>query len=331
MGDTKALDKINKQIEGLEKKIKSVSGDHLTNTSKRQREQRQRDEQKEKFRQHLELMQYFKKEADCRALTLFESMLLTGTVYEEIKSLAARHQHNIENTGASSVTFDCLDEKMRKTLGRAGIINSVSLNAALERFTEIMRHAVTATDPNAKRLRELIYEARNNQGGDIQFTPEPVAEYLISLAGITSGSKVLEPEAGIASIADKAKEITPNVDCLETMQLFREILELKGHNLIGRNLLEHEQNPIYDAVVMNPPFSAEIEHIRYAFGFVKPGGTLVSVCSTRFTSMDKRGYPEFKQWLTEHGLYYENTESKFEKTGTASIILKIKKNISGAA
>lgn len=27
-----------------------------------------------------------------------------------------------------------------------------------------------------------------DQGGDIQFTPEPVAEYLINLAGITAGS-----------------------------------------------------------------------------------------------------------------------------------------------
>lgn len=324
--DTKALEKICKQIKSLGKKIESISGNYLTNTPKRQREQRQRDEQREKYRQHLELMEYFKKEADSRFLTPFENLLLMRTVYEEIKNLAQQRQSAVNKIGVALVDFDYLDEKLRKTLSKAGIINNVSLTAALERFIEIMEQAVTPTDHNTEYLRDLLFKARNNQGDDIQFTPEPVAKYLISLAGITSGSKVLEPEAGIASIADEARKFTQDVDCVEIEPLFREILKIKGHNIVGSNLFEYEQNPVYDSVIMNPPFSAEIEHIKYAFGFLKPGGTLVAVCSPRFTYMDKRSYYEFKEWLYEHGLYYENTDGKFEKTGTSSVILKIKKN-----
>jgi len=318
--DTKALEKINKLIDGLEKKIKNLSGNYLTNTPKRQREQQNRDNQKEKYRQHLELMQYFKLEAGQRMLTSFESLLLTGTVYEVIRRMTVKYQRNTH-------AFEDLEENIKKSLAKAEILNHTSFTAALERFVEITKHAVTPTDHNAQHLRDLLFEARNNQSGDIQFTPAPIAEYLIDLAGINADSKVLEPEAGIASIADEIKKHTQDVDCVEIVPSFREILKLKGHNVVSCNIFEYEQTPIYSAVVMNPPFSAEIEHVKYAFEFLKPGGALVAICSPRFTFMNNRGYPEFKQWLDERGLYFEDTNGKFEKTGMSSVIIKISKSL----
>lgn len=100
------------------------------------------------------------------------------------------------------------------------------------------------------------------QKGDIQFTPPELAKELVALAGVRKDSRVLEPEAGIGNIADAAKEVTDHVDCIERMTDFCEILKLKKHNVIGNDLLTAETAPIYDAVVMNPPFSEECEHIK---------------------------------------------------------------------
>jgi hypothetical protein len=324
LDNTKIFIKISDQIKRTYEKLDSVSGVYLTNTPKRQKEQRERDRQKEQYRQRLELLIHLRGMRCKRDLTPFELTLLTGTVYEEIRKLAIRHQHNTENPAnrAEWVNFHNLDSKLQKVLIKAGISDNDGLYTELVRLMEIIKMA----DPKAERIRDLIYAARNRQGGDIQFTPEPIAKYLVSLAGIDENSKVLEPEAGIASIADIIKGITTDVDCVEYDYSFREILEFKGHNIVARDLFEHKQNPVYDAVIMNPPFSAEIKHIKYAFGFLKPGGVLVAVCSSRFNYVKNRGYPEFRDWLERHGLFYENAEGKFEKSGIASMILRIKRS-----
>ncbi len=53
----------------------------------------------------------------------------------------------------------------------------------------------------------------------------------------------------------------------------------KGHNVVTGNFLEQPAEPVFDRVVMNPPFYGRhyIKHVRHALGFLKVGGTLVSI------------------------------------------------------
>lgn len=328
MNNAKIIEKIEKQCESLQKKIDGLSGNYLTNTPKRQNEQRNRDNMKEKHRQKLEFLTYLKNEAVCRDLTQFETALITSTFYDVIIGILRSRQYQIEHSKlfTEMLQFDNFHEDYRKMLIKAGIDNTEKLHETLTQLEEMERKFVTPANPQDNRLRDLLFKARLNQRGDIQFTPDLLAERLVSLAEITQDSKVLEPEAAIASIADKIKEITPNVDCIEIVPDFREILELKGHNIVAHDLFEYGQMPIYDAVIMNPPFSKEVEHIKYAFGFVKPGGCLVAVCSKRFTFIQNRGYPEFNEWLEQNELYRENAVGKFEMTGVDATVIKIRKS-----
>lgn len=148
---------------------------------------------------------------------------------------------------------------------------------------------------------------------------------MVALSEITPGSRVLEPEAGTGNIADAVKEVTDNVDCIERMSDFREILQLKNHKVISDDLLEAESEPVYDAVIMNPPFSEECEHIQKAFDFLRPGGSLVSLCSNSIQWKRTRKYEQFRDWLAEHDHSITESKAKFEMTGVPTVMLVINK------
>lgn len=148
------------------------------------------------------------------------------------------------------------------------------------------------------------------------------------LAAVTldEKSRVLEPEAGSGRIADAVKAVTPHVDCVEWMCTLRELLTLKGHHLVGDDFLALTPQPVYDAVLMNPPFSQECEHIQHAFQFLRPGGTLVSVCTGRVISSEQRKFKEFQDWLAEHTHSVQKVQNiKFEMTGVSTMLLIIYK------
>jgi len=319
-------ERIEKQIASLSKKIEGLSGNYRTNTYKRQREQQQRDDKKEKLREQMQLLQFLCEESFCRELSPFEVALITGTFYGDMKSLLCRRQYQRSNPShtAYPLTYSrCCAEI--KQFERVGITNTELLMSAIDEFESLLDKAIIKPDPNAKRIRDLTYEARNNQGGDVQFTPLSIVRQLIGFARLDETSKVLEPGAGIGFIADEVKKITPNVDCMEICHSFNELLQLKGHNVIGRNLYSCEPRPEYDAVIMNPPFSDECGHIRYAYEFLKPGGILVSVCCVRIQNSEKRKYVEFRDWLDQQEHCYKQAEGKFEITGINFVILTINK------
>lgn len=59
----------------------------------------------------------------------------------------------------------------------------------------------------------------------------------------------------------------------------------------------------YDRILMNPPFSdgRDIQHVRHAYGLLKPGGRLVAVMGeSAFTNQNKRA-TEFREWLESVG------------------------------
>ena len=53
----------------------------------------------------------------------------------------------------------------------------------------------------------------------------------------------------------------------------------KGHSVVTSNFLEQVPVGDFDRVVMNPPFFGRhyAKHVRHAYKFLKPGGTLVSI------------------------------------------------------
>lgn len=317
-------EKIERQITALEGKIDALSGNYLTNTWKRQREQQERDRKKEMYHSQIQVLQFLKQKSETDTLTLLEQNLTVAAFYEDMRCFSASKKYCKDNPYCK-FQYPKPDDVRTKRLQKAGITDTDELAAAVECFDTLLQSAVIPPDPNAIRLRDMLYRAKMYQKGDIQFTPPELAKELVALAGVRKDSRVLEPEAGIGNIADAAKEVTDHVDCIERMTDFCEILKLKKHNVIGNDLLTAEIAPIYDAVVMNPPFSEECEHIKRAFDFLRPGGSLVAVCSSSIQWKSTRKYEQFRDWLSEHTHSIDECGAKFEMTGVHTVVLVVDK------
>ena len=317
-------EKIERQITALEGKIDALSGNYLTNTWKRQREQQERDRKKEMYHSQIQVLQFLKQKSETDTLTLLEQNLTVAAFYEDMRCFSASKKYCKDNPYCK-FQYPKPDDVRTKRLQKAGITDTDELAAAVECFDTLLQSAVIPPDPNAIRLRDMLYRAKMYQKGDIQFTPPELAKELVALAGVRKDSRVLEPEAGIGNIADDAKEVTDHVDCIERMTDFCEILKLKKHNVIGNDLLTAETAPIYDAVVMNPPFSEECEHIKRAFDFLRPGGSLVAVCSSSIQWKSTRKYEQFRDWLSEHTHSIDECGAKFEMTGVHTVVLVVDK------
>lgn len=317
-------EKIERQITALAGKIDALSGNYLTNTWKRQREQQERDRKKEMYHSQIQVLQFLKQKSETDTLTLLEQNLTVAAFYEDMRCFSASKKYCKDNPYCK-FQYPKPDDVRTKRLQKAGITDTDELAAAVECFDTLLQSAVIPPDPNAIRLRDMLYRAKMYQKGDIQFTPPELAKELVALAGVRKDSRVLEPEAGIGNIADAAKEVTDHVDCIERMTDFCEILKLKKHNVIGNDLLTAETAPIYDAVVMNPPFSEECEHIKRAFDFLRPGGSLVAVCSSSIQWKSTRKYEQFRDWLSEHTHSIDECGAKFEMTGVHTVVLVVDK------
>ena len=317
-------EKIERQITALEGKIDALSGNYLTNTWKRQREQQERDRKKEMYHSQIQVLQFLKQKSETDTLTLLEQNLTVAAFYEDMRCFSASKKYCKDNPYCK-FQYPKPDDVRTKRLQKAGITDTDELAAAVECFDTLLQSAVIPPDPNAIRLRDMLYRAKMYQKGNIQFTPPELAKELVALAGVRKDSRVLEPEAGIGNIADAAKEVTDHVDCIERMTDFCEILKLKKHNVIGNDLLTAETAPIYDAVVMNPPFSEECEHIKRAFDFLRPGGSLVAVCSSSIQWKSTRKYEQFRDWLSEHTHSIDECGAKFEMTGVHTVVLVVDK------
>lgn len=317
-------EKIERQITALEGKIDALSGNYLTNTWKRQREQQERDRKKEMYHSQIQVLQFLKQKSETDTLTLLEQNLTVAAFYEDMRCFSASKKYCKDNPYCK-FQYPKPDDVRTKRLQKAGITDTDELAAAVECFDTLLQSAVIPPDPNAIRLRDMLYRAKMYQKGDIQFTPPELAKELVALAGVRKDSRVLEPEAGIGNIADAAKEVTDHVDCIERMTDFCEILKLKKHNVIGNDLLTAETAPIYDAVVMNPPFSEECEHIKRAFDFLRPGGSLVAVCSSSIQWKSTRKYEQFRDWLSEHTHSIDECGAKFEMTVVHTVVLVVDK------
>lgn len=317
-------EKIERQITALEGKIDALSGNYLTNTWKRQREQQERDRKKEMYHSQIQVLQFLKQKSETDTLTLLEQNLTVAAFYEDMRCFSASKKYCKDNPYCK-FQYPKPDDVRTKRLQKAGITDTDELAAAVECFDTLLQSAVIPPDPNAIRLRDMLYRAKMYQKGDIQFTPPELAKELVALADVRKDSRVLEPEAGIGNIADAAKEVTDHVDCIERMTDFCEILKLKKHNVIGNDLLTAETAPIYDAVVMNPPFSEECEHIKRAFDFLRPGGSLVAVCSSSIQWKSTRKYEQFRDWLSEHTHSIDECGAKFEMTGVHTVVLVVDK------
>lgn len=162
---------------------------------------------------------------------------------------------------------------------------------------------------------------------DFEFfpTPESVARHVMHFADIQDGMMVLEPSAGRGALALTAKAAASNVivDMYELMPANNKHLHSLNIPLSSvaapSDFLTVTPNPIYDRVIMNPPFSrqADIKHVCHALKFLKPGGKLVSVMASSVTFRSNKLTENFREMVKSKGGWIEELpEGSFKSSGT---------------
>lgn len=157
-------------------------------------------------------------------------------------------------------------------------------------------------------------------------TPRGVADFLVKRAtGDWDGTpmRVLEPSAGNGALVEAMcrawSEYGLHIHVCEIQETCRAMLTGKGYRLIGDDFLKVGPDPVYDRIVMNPPFQngQDAKHVSHAFEFLKPGGRLISVMSAAVGTNQNNTYRSFRTLLATVGGRFESLpDHAFRESGT---------------
>ena len=124
-------------------------------------------------------------------------------------------------------------------------------------------------------------QASTEVSKDLQFyrTPTAVVERILANERLNDGSLVLEPSCGDGAILDELVKRGMKAAGIEVDAGRAQQSRAKGHSVMIGNFLSVEPNPVYDAVVMNPPFVGKhyVKHVEHALKFLKDGGRLITI------------------------------------------------------
>ncbi|MCG6405234.1 PLxRFG domain-containing protein [Vibrio fluvialis] len=231
---------------------------------------------------------------------------LTGPSWEPVVDKIRQFKRS-GKVGQREYLFDRIDElfKVEGRFSRMGINGPAELRHALRELSEVKQGLATkrpAETPISKLENKIVETIRANRNAFNDFFPtsdERLADQVVELADIKPGEKVLEPNAGMGHLADRLAAAGADLDVGELAYTMRQLLEEKGHNVVSDDFLEYNPGPIYDKVVMNPPFSndAAIIHINHALTMLKPGGRLVSITPINTGDKGNSANKNFREYL----------------------------------
>lgn len=178
----------------------------------------------------------------------------------------------------------------------------------------------------ADKLRDLRADVKGRKIPGYFPTPPELAADMVDRLGISGREPwtLLEPSAGCGAILDEVEKLANEPAAAvvyEVNSTLCEILQAKGYDARPRNFMEQEPGAVeFDAVLMNPPFEKfqDVEHVRHAFRFLKPGGRLVAITAPGWTYQDKRKARGFRKWFEELGGEVEDLPAgTFKASGTS--------------
>lgn len=225
-----------------------------------------------------------------------EDAAITRKAYDVLKGL--KEGYTLQDAVESLARQD--------RLARMGITDASTLREAARELLPMM---VAKTEESAVKKAERAIIGQK-VGIDFFPTPANVAQRMARLAGITQGTRVLEPSAGNGNLADAAKAAGGEVDVIEISSQLRNILTAKGYTVVDHDFDGFTPEQPYQAILMNPPFSQrrDAAHIMRAFDMLASGGTLVAIAGEGvFFGTDQKAVA-FRTWLDTHDATIEKLE-----------------------
>jgi phospholipid N-methyltransferase len=231
-----------------------------------------------------------------------------------------------------------LFQNSETTFKKLGINNVQDWEKADEQRRLLMQSSVPAAAQQEKDKKLKIAELeRKLLGQKIPgFFPTPLSliEKMLFVAELQEGDVVLEPSAGKGDILDEIRDHVQglHLSAIEPNYQLREILKLKGYNLVGSDFLEHHKKDYYNKIIMNPPFEngQDIDHVNHALSLLKDGGKLVAIVSEGPFFRQYKKDQAFRQMLEEQGAlvsrpFKEAFKDSFNSTGVTVRIVTIEK------
>lgn len=170
------------------------------------------------------------------------------------------------------------------------------------------------------------------------FTSDEVADIVADRADIYPGCSVLEPSAGRGALAKAAKARGATVICVEIQAGLAYELSRAGFETSERDFLKlgPASWPKFDRILMNPPFDRgrDVDHVRHAWRFLRPGGTLVSIMSARAEHCEDARHKPLRELIRlcygserERWAWRDLPEKSFAHAGTNvnTVVLKLEK------
>ncbi len=180
-------------------------------------------------------------------------------------------------------------------------------------------------DP-VERLDAVIATGSIACQSDYGFFPTPphFARRLVELADVRPGMTCLEPSAGSGNIARELAAACGDMGHLTLFEIQPHLAakltrDFPAADTFEADFLEVGDGQVFDRVVLNPPFAVrqDIDHVRHAFGILKPGGKLVAVMSASLLYRNDRKPTEFRAFVEQHnGRIDRNPKDLFEESGT---------------
>lgn len=125
-----------------------------------------------------------------------------------------------------------------------------------------------------------VAEARSKRKNHQAFyTPLSLVADMIKHSRNWEGCRAFEPSAGDGRIVHALQQAGCIVDACEIDADMAERCRGYGATMIGTDFLAVKPEPIYDLILMNPPFQKgqARKHVEHAYRFLKPTGQLVTV------------------------------------------------------
>ena len=161
--------------------------------------------------------------------------------------------------------------------------------------------------PDAAEPADSPADLRSKSGlpaKDLSFYPTPsaVVERAIRDIHVNEKTRALEPSAGEGNMVRHLLAQGARVDAVEIHPDRAATLARMHHprlSVLEANFLTLPASPIYDLVLMNPPFYGVhwMEHVVHAWGFVKPRGVLVAVLPITAELGESAKHETFREWV----------------------------------
>jgi Methyltransferase small domain len=186
---------------------------------------------------------------------------------------------------------------------------------------EIVREASAQRNRSVEKANELRRRAIYTKVPDFFPTPKEVIDRMLQIARIDSSHRVLDPSAGAGDLCLAVRKLGAGIDCFEINSDLHQALTLLGFQPLAHDFLFATPRPMYDRILMNPPFSnyllhnAYIDHVRAAYHWLAPGGELIAVLPNGYRDSRIGKRREFTDWLDELGVdCYDNPVDAFTKS-----------------